>query len=225
MSYTYIDDIPGSVTHPRHSFRLYRAIVKRLLDVAIVVLILPIILPVILVAWAVMYIGGGKGFYSQPRIGKGGKLFKCWKIRTMETDADKCLATFIKTDPGLAREWHQNQKLQDDPRITIFGAFLRKTSIDELPQMWNVLIGDMSLIGPRPFTPDQKTLYDGGQFSRAYYILRPGVSGLWQVESRNFGEFTDRVIYDETYAENLSFYYDLRIAIRTVWVILRATGK
>ncbi len=225
MSYTYIDEIPGAVAHSGTGFRLYRTVGKRLLDIAVVILILPIVLPVIIVVWLVMFLGGGTGFYSQPRIGKGGKQFRCWKIRTMETDAEKRLVEFIEKDPELAREWQINQKLRDDPRITAFGNFLRKTSVDELPQLWNVLTGDMSLIGPRPFTPNQKKLYDGGQISRAYYLLRPGISGLWQVESRNTGEFIDRVSFDETYAKSMSLFYDLRIAIQTVFVIVRATGK
>ena len=225
MSYTYIDEIPGVSAPAGQRLRLYRTVIKRVVDIAIVILILPIAMPVILASWLIMYLGGGAGFYSQPRIGKGGQEFKCWKIRTMTANADKSLATFIKSDPKLAREWQINQKLQDDPRITVFGDFLRKTSIDELPQLWNVLIGDMSLVGPRPFTPNQKALYDGEKINRAYYQLRPGISGLWQVESRNSGKFRDRVVYDETYAQNLSFSYDLKIAVRTVLVVLQATGK
>lgn len=225
MSYTYIDEAPGARPRKRQGIRLYQNVGKRVLDIVTVALILPVALPVILLAWLAMFVGSGSGFYSQQRIGKNGQVFKCWKIRTMARDADELLAAFIQSDPQIAREWSASQKLQNDPRITTFGNFLRKTSIDELPQLWNVLIGEMSLIGPRPFTPNQKRSYDGQRGSSAYYLMRPGISGLWQVESRNSGVFTDRVGFDQTYVENLSFIFDLKIVIRTVLVVLQATGK
>ena len=194
-------------------------------DLILVVLIVPSVAPVILVAWAITIAGGGSGCYGQLRIGRDGRVFRCWKVRTMRPDADHALARMVADCPDIAREWHANQKLKCDPRITRAGRFLRRTSIDELPQLWNVLTGEMSLIGPRPFTPDQKPLYDMTQPNCAYYRLRPGISGLWQVQSRNEGVFKDRVSYDEIYAQNLSLLYDLKIALRTILVILRSTGK
>lgn len=229
MSYTYIDDYlddaaPIAIA-PKHPAAPYGRFGKRLLDIVIVLVALPIVLPVILIAWALMSLNGGRGFYRQARIGYRGKVFMCWKIRTMERSADAILSQYIANDPALAAEWHRTQKLANDPRITRLGNILRRTSIDELPQIWNVLKGDMSLIGPRPFTPDQKELYDRGSSTRAYYRLRPGISGLWQVRSRNRGVFRDRIAFDEAYGADLSFIGDLRILLATVMVVLRATGK
>jgi len=225
MSDTYVDEIAEDVVDQGSAGWIYRRFGKRVLDVVAVILILPVVLPVIVSAWGIMFVGGGSGFYSQARVGRDGRVFRCWKIRTMAPDADRKLATFIKSDPQIALEWQKTQKLENDPRITAIGNFFRRSSIDELPQLWNVLTGEMSLIGPRPFTPNQKALYDAGRFGLAYYRLRPGISGLWQTQSRNLGAFQDRVSYDESYAETMSLLTDMRIALRTVVVILRATGK
>lgn len=229
MSYTYIDDYlddaapVANTDEPSGVF--YRDVGKRLADIALVLLAVPIFLPVIVVAWFMMFVSGGSGFFRQPRIGRGGQIFTCWKIRTMGHHAEADLAQRIQNDPALAAEWQSTQKLSDDPRITRLGRFLRRTSIDELPQFWNVLRGDMSLIGPRPFTPDQKNLYDANQNSQAYYRLRPGISGLWQVRSRNRGNFQDRIAYDADYESNISVLHDIGIALLTVREILRSTGK
>ncbi|MGR3343178.1 MAG: sugar transferase [Paracoccaceae bacterium] len=225
MSYTFIDGIPHAGASQIRRVRHYEQWGKRLFDVILVVLILPIAVPVILIAWATTVMGGSKGFYGQQRIGQGGRIFQCWKVRTMRPDADYVLAKLVADCPDIAREWQINQKLQCDPRITPVGRFLRRTSIDELPQLWNVLTGEMSLIGPRPFTPDQKLLYDKTQPNCAYYWLRPGISGLWQVQSRNEGVFQDRVSFDDIYAKNMSLWFDLKIALLTLFVILRTTGK
>jgi len=190
-----------------------------------VLVVLPVILPVIFGAWAAAYLGGGSGFYRQTRVGYAGKAFQCWKIRTMAPDADESLKATLVSDPSAAREWRRTQKLSDDPRVTGFGRFLRETSIDELPQFWNILKGDMSLIGPRPFTPDQKEMYDAAAADRSYYNLRPGLSGLWQITARNAGTFSDRVRFDDEYVQKIAFLYDLKIIFSTIGVVLRATGK
>lgn len=203
----------------------YRLWGKRVLDFFAALALLPIAVPIIAVVWFLTTRDGGHGFYAQHRVGRDGKLFRCWKIRTMVRDADDVLARLIAEDPEIAREWHQTQKLHDDPRITRLGRLLRKTSIDELPQLWNVLKGDMSLIGPRPFTPDQKPLYDRLPASAAYYSLRPGISGLWQVDCRNDGAFDERAGYDDAYADGLSLWQDLLIVGRTIQVVCCATGK
>lgn len=224
MSTTFVDEITDVSAPGRLPGPLYQHVGKRALDLAVVALVAPFVVPLILVLWAVMVIDGGSGFYRQPRIGRGGRVFTCWKIRTMAPDADRILAQYLKTDARLAQEWHKHQKLKNDPRITRFGRLLRRTSLDELPQLWNVLLGDMSLIGARPFTPDQRALYDREAVSASYYRLRPGISGLWQVESRNQGVFADRVKYDETYSANLSLINDLKIGFKTLIVMMRATG-
>ena len=163
MSYTFIDGISDARASENYRIRHYELWGKRAFDIIWVVLILPIALPVLLAAWAITVIGGGSGFYGQQRIGQGGRIFQCWKVRTMRPDTDHALAKLVADCPDIAREWQANQKLKCDPRITPVGRFLRRTSIDELPQLWNVLTGEMSLIGPRPFTP-----------TRSRYTTRPG---------------------------------------------------
>ena len=203
----------------------YRDFGKRVLDILIVLAASPLVLPALLVIGVITALDGGRPFYGQPRVGRNGQIFRCWKIRTMVPNAEKALQELVASDPEIAREWKLKQKLVHDPRITRWGMILRKTSMDELPQLLNVLTGQMSLIGPRPFTPDQKPIYDELGMSSAYYHLRPGITGLWQVECRSKGTFTDRVSYDEAYDRQLSFWTDFKIALRTVRVILQATGK
>jgi lipopolysaccharide/colanic/teichoic acid biosynthesis glycosyltransferase len=212
-----------AVSRPR---RTYADHGKRFFDLAVLAFAAPVILPVMALMVALVWVTGGKPLYAQERIGRGGRIFRCWKVRTMVRGADGLLLRFLTEDAGLAQEWAVNQKLSRDPRITLIGRILRKTSLDELPQVWNVLRGDMSLVGPRPFTPDQRDLYEaefGG--SVGYYALRPGITGLWQVSRRNEGSFAERAHYDLDYARSLNFFGDLRIFFRTFVVVLRATGR
>jgi len=210
------------VAPPRQGY--YETVGKRLLDVFAVVVAAPVVLPLIAVILFATWFQGGKPLYVQYRIGRGGKVFKCWKVRTMVQNAEKVLADLISSDPAIAREWGENQKLTKDPRITRLGRFLRKSSLDELPQLWNVLNGTMSLIGPRPFMPEQKALYADGSHDTAYYRLRPGISGLWQVSRRNAGSFRERVHYDEQYGMSVRFLSDIGILWRTLAVVVAATG-
>ena len=210
------------VTAPRRGY--YEPIGKRLIDLFAVLVAAPVVLPLVAVILIATWFQGGKPLYVQYRIGRGGKVFKCWKVRTMVQNAEKVLADLISSDPAIAREWGENQKLAKDPRITRLGRFLRKTSLDELPQLWNVLNGTMSLIGPRPFMPEQKALYADGTHDTAYYRLRPGISGLWQVSRRNAGSFRERVHYDELYGTNVTLLSDFGILWRTLVVVLAATG-
>ncbi len=204
--------------------RLYSSVLKRLLDVGVVLMAAPVVLPLLSLILLLTWLQGGSPLYVQHRIGRGGRRFRCWKVRTMVRDADAVLAQLCESDPAIAAEWAQNQKLANDPRITRLGRFLRKSSLDELPQLWNVLTGTMSLVGPRPFMPEQQALYAGGQVDAAYYRVRPGISGLWQVSRRNAGGFAERVHYDEAYARSLSLKSDLAILWRTFSVVLKATG-
>ena len=204
----------------RSGFGLYSGFGKRLLDIVLVLLAAPIVLPVI--AALALWIGlqGQSPFYVQDRVGKGGRIFRLWKLRTMVPNAEAALETYLAANPEARREWDTNQKLADDPRILPCGHVLRATSLDELPQLWNVLVGDMSLIGPRPMMPSQVRMYPG----RAYYALRPGISGLWQVSQRNACSFEGRAAYDTTYYEKLTLLLDLRVLVQTVSVVLRRTG-
>ena len=199
---------------------IYRNLGKRVLDTTLILLSAPIIVPVILAIAILVALDGGKPFYRQQRIGKGGHTFNIWKLRTMVDNADAVLEAYLEQNPAMRREWDTKQKLLDDPRVTRLGRFLRKCSIDELPQLLNVLRGDMSLVGPRPMMVDQKKLYHGVD----YYDVRPGITGFWQISDRNETSFADRVFYDARYNNKLSLKTDVKILLATVNVVLRGTG-
>ncbi|MDM8164550.1 sugar transferase [Roseovarius sp.] len=200
---------------------VYRRAGKRGLDILLVLAFMPIYLPVVGIAACLLFIEGGNPFYRQPRLGLNGERFSILKLRTMVRDADKKLNDLLATDPALKREWDVSQKLKKDPRITRVGALLRMTSMDELPQLWNVLKGDMSLVGPRPMMPDQLSLYGD---PRHYFAVRPGITGYWQVDRRNESSFADRAFYDEAYDAELSLPKDARVLWQTIGVVLRRTG-
>ena len=199
---------------------IYGRVGKRAFDLILVCLSAPLV--VILVGFLALLIArdGGRPFYTQTRVGKDGRFFKMWKLRSMVPNADQKLESYLECNPAARAEWNKTQKLENDPRVTPFGRFLRKSSMDELPQLWNVVVGDMSLVGPRPMMPAQMGLYPGHE----YYDLRPGISGNWQVSARNSCSFVERAAYDTTYSRTLSLKEDCRILARTVHVVLRATG-
>ncbi|MCU0826584.1 MAG: sugar transferase [Tabrizicola sp.] len=199
---------------------LYLEVVKPALDVLLVIAAAPFVVPLVLVLAFLVALDGGKPFYSQERVGKGGRTYRIWKLRTMDVDADEKLAAFLSANPLARAEWDHCQKLRHDPRITYLGRLLRRTSLDELPQLWNVLLGDMSLVGPRPMMVSQKALYPG----EAYYALRPGITGLWQVSARNESGFAERASYDFEYWRTVSLATDFRLLAATVRVVTRGTG-
>ncbi len=199
---------------------VYRTVGKRVLDILLVLALLPVYLPIVGIAALLLFVEGGNPFYRQARLGLNGERFSILKLRTMVRDADKKLQAVLATDPELKREWDVSQKLKNDPRITKVGAMLRRTSMDELPQLWNVLKGDMSLVGPRPMMECQRSLYPG----RAYYEMRPGITGIWQVSDRNLSTFADRARFDTEYFRTVSLGTDLRLLMRTFSVVLRSTG-
>lgn len=199
---------------------LYSRFGKRLLDIILVLLSAPVTVTVVLVLAVLTALDGGSPFYWQDRIGRGGSTFRLLKIRSMVPDADTLLAAHLDRDPAARREWDSTQKLKDDPRITRLGWFLRKASLDELPQLWNVLCGDMSIVGPRPMMPQQRVLYPGS----AYFALRPGLTGPWQVSDRNRSTFADRAIFDTRYQAELSAKTDMVLILRTVKAVLHGTG-
>lgn len=199
---------------------IYRNGFKRILDVVIVLLAAPFVLLVVGVMALLVARDGGSPFYTQNRVGKDNRVFRMWKLRTMVVDADTRMIAHLAADPEARREWEETQKLKSDPRITPFGRFLRKSSMDELPQLWNVLIGDMSLVGPRPMMTNQTSLYP----SAAYYEMRPGITGYWQTAGRNKTTFAARAHFDSAYERNLSFVTDIGILARTVGVVIRGTG-
>lgn len=194
---------------------------KRLLDLAFVILTLPVSLPIIAICALALWIEGGQPFYWQDRLGAGGRTFRFVKLRTMSRNAEQELERHLQNDPALRAEWDETQKLKNDPRITKVGSILRATSLDELPQMWNVLIGEMSIVGPRPMMPDQLPLYVN---PRPYFAMRPGITGEWQVSDRNESSFAHRSTVDARYCARLSLATDLNILYRTIGVVLRRTG-
>lgn len=204
----------------RHKHGPYRRVFKRMLDILLILLAAPFVLPMVLVLAFLVARDGGKPFYAQERLGKNGKVFKMWKLRSMVVDADAQMAAYLAANPDAAREWELTQKLRMDPRITPFGHFLRRSSLDELPQLWNVFIGDMSLVGPRPMMVSQKELYP----AVAYYRLRPGVTGLWQTAGRHRTTFAARADFDSEYEAHITFVQDLRILVKTVGVVVDASG-
>lgn len=199
---------------------IYRNYCKRPFDILAVLVGSVIVGPLILLIAIIVAFDGSNPFYWNERVGRGGRTFRMLKLRTMVPDADRQLEAYLSRDAEARLEWNSTQKLKSDPRITWLGRFLRKTSLDELPQLWNVLIGDMSLVGPRPMMPSQRPLYHG----LAYYNLRPGITGTWQVSDRNESAFSKRADFDTEYDETLSMRNDLWLLWSTVWVVLKGTG-
>lgn len=211
------------LTSPRqHSVMLYAA--KRGIDIIAALFFFLTFGWLYLALWiGVLLTSGAPGIYSQPRYGKGGKVFKFYKFRSMVTNSAEVLEEHLKADPVAKKQWLEFQKLEKDPRITRFGSLIRKTSLDELPQFWNVLIGDMSLIGPRPCMLSQQELY--GDCWKHYCAVRPGITGLWQVSGRNQLTYHRRVGLDVEYVENLSLIKDFSILMKTFLVVATGHGS
>jgi Undecaprenyl-phosphate galactose phosphotransferase WbaP len=164
----------------------------------------------------------GGVFFRQPRLGKDGRVFVPLKFRTMHSDADRILQEKLALDPELKKEWDRYQKLKNDPRITRMGRFLRKFSLDELPQLWNVLLGEMSLVGPRPMLVNQREIY--GELFESYKQVTPGITGLWQVSGRNYTTFARRAELDDEYIQRWSLWLDIYILLKTVKVVFTREG-
>lgn len=164
----------------------------------------------------------GPIFYGHTRIGQHGQPFKAWKFRSMVQDAEKTLHEYLDRHPELRQSWEREHKLRHDPRVTRVGRFLRRTSLDELPQLWNILRGEMSLVGPRPIVTDEIDRY-GDKFS-LYTKVTPGLTGLWQVSGRNNISYEERVSLDAYYVQNWSVWFDVYILIRTLWVVITGEG-
>jgi len=198
-------------------------ITKRAIDLFLISLAAPVVaLTVLLVGMLVKLESPGPVFYGQRRIGRNHSTFRIWKIRTMQVNADELLQNALAKDGALREEWLSSRKLRHDPRITRVGRFLRKTSLDELPQVWNVVRGEMSLVGPRPIVEDEIANY-GPNFS-LYCRVTPGLTGLWQVSGRNTVSCRDRVRLDSYYVRNWSPWLDLNILARTARVVLTGQG-
>lgn len=217
--------ISGVRIEPDYSDQVLTSIdpFKRTFDIAVSLIALIILAPLIAVfAIMVRLQDGGAAFFSQTRYGLHGRTFKCYKLRSMSIDAAERLERLLETNPELRREWQSAQKLQNDPRITPLGNFLRKSSIDELPQLWNVLRGDMSIVGPRPIVKNEIQKY--GDNYRYYTAVRPGLTGLWQVEGRADTTYDARVDMDVKYVRTRSFFNDVWIVLKTIPAVLASRG-
>lgn len=196
----------------------------RVLDLVVAALALCLFSPVMLiVALLVASERRGPVIFRHTRIGLSGRRFSVLKFRSMRMDADQVLAAHLASDPAAAAEWARDHKLRHDPRITPLGRFLRKTSLDELPQLWNVLLGDMSVVGPRPIVEAEIQRY--GRFFNAYCCVRPGITGVWQVSGRNNVTYRRRVAMDALYARRKGVLLDLRLMVATVPAVLMRRGS
>lgn len=196
---------------------------KRTIDLGVCLLSLPIIVPLgLILSLYICMDSGGSPFYCQERIGQHGKTFKVWKFRTMVKNAEKELETWLNSNPAFAEEWEKSQKLKNDPRLTKAGIFLRKTSLDELPQIINILLGTMTLVGPRPIVKNEKKKY--GRYFNEYCEVKPGLTGLWQISGRNNVSYKRRVAYDHYYINNWSIFLDFWILAKTIPAVFHGDG-
>lgn len=197
---------------------------KRTFDIAFSLSTLLILSPIFLIiASLIRCTSKGKAIYFQKRIGRGGRSFNCYKFRTMYQDADMRLKDILNQDPEKQKEWEETHKLKQDPRITYIGAILRKSSLDELPQFWNVLRGDLSVVGPRPVVQEEVDKHFGKRAQKIFSI-RPGITGLWQISGRSDTSYQQRIDLDEHYVDNRSFLGDLKILTLTIPRMLLRKG-
>jgi len=201
------------------SWKVQHDFVKRIFDIGFSLSAMLLLFPFfLLIALAIFICSPGNVFYTQIRLGRGGRVFKCYKFRTMYLDADHRLKEILQKNPSLQAEWEKNQKLRIDPRVFSFGRFLRKTSLDELPQFWNAFRGDLSIVGPRPYMVKQRN--ELGPLAYTILSMRPGITGLWQTSGRSKTTFQERIALDAQYVDKQSFWYDLKLILKTIPEIL-----
>lgn len=195
---------------------------KRIFDTLVALALIVLLSPLLLILSLLLLGDGGKVIFSQKRVGKNGRVFDCFKFRTMALDAEDQLKLLLAQSPEFKAQWDKDQKLKEDPRVSALGSFLRRTSLDELPQLFNVLKGQMSLVGPRPIVEAELARY-GSEVSY-YLMVRPGMTGLWQVNGRSNLDYESRVYLDTWYVKNWSLWYDLVILIKTIRTVLSTKG-
>jgi exopolysaccharide production protein ExoY len=214
------------VTDPQlvHAAKRANSPLKRAFDFAAaaggIAFLAPLLLPV---AIAIKLSDGGPIFFGHTRAGRYSKPFRCWKFRSMRTNGAEILQRYLAENPEAAEEWRLTQKLENDPRVTAIGRFIRATSIDELPQLFNVFLGEMSIVGPRP-VPKGELDSRYGKDRRYYLLMRPGITGLWQVSGRSNTTYERRIELDREYASTWSFGQDVSILLRTIPAVLKAEG-
>jgi exopolysaccharide production protein ExoY len=212
----------GGFTRPRYtpSADQWLSLLHVVLAVALLLFVAPLM---VAVAAAVALGDGGPILFAHPRVGRGGRVFHCLKFRTMVTDAEQRLQALLESDAAAREEWALDHKLRRDPRITRVGGWLRRSSLDELPQLINVIRGEMALVGPRPIVQAEVQRY--GQRIRHYYSVKPGITGLWQVSGRNDASYRSRVAMDSLYARRRCLSFDVRLLILTVPAVLVRRGS
>lgn len=221
-------NLPASFSFPlrvrQGEYKSTQHVVKRIFDVTASVVLLFLLAPLMLLIAASIRAGdSGPALFQQSRVGRGGKSFRCWKFRTMACDADQALQRLLASDPNAAREWAESQKLTHDPRITPVGAFLRRSSLDELPQLFNIIAGDMSFVGPRPIVAAERERY-GEAFTHCFSVP-PGLTGLWQISGRSDCSYATRVSLDSQYASEWHLLLDAKILVKTVPAVLKQKGS
>jgi lipopolysaccharide/colanic/teichoic acid biosynthesis glycosyltransferase len=220
---TFVTQIPGAARQRARKASLDETLTEAM-NALIAVIALIFLAPVMLgVALAVFLQDGGPVLFAHRRIGKGGRYFYCYKFRSMAVDAEQRLASLLANDPEARAEWEKDHKLRNDPRVTKLGAFLRKTSLDELPQLINVLKGEMALVGPRPIVDAEVAKY-GPRFA-SYCAVKPGITGLWQISGRNDTSYRTRVALDAVYAKRRNLIMDSYIIAATIPAVLLRKGS
>lgn len=221
---TDMDDANALTDEPVRVVSWGEEVLKRVFDIISIVVILALFWWVmIIVSIGIKMSSPGPLVFGHRRIGRSGKSFKCYKFRSMVPNSQEVLNDLLARDPEARAEWARDFKLKNDPRITRIGKFIRKTSVDELPQLWNVLVGDMSIVGPRPVVRKELALYYG-HGRRHYLSVRPGLTGLWQVSGRNDMDYEERVALDRKYVQTWNVFSDFMIVMRTVGVIFAKKG-
>lgn len=216
---TVLNDLPD-ILGARTTNPPVGGVLKRVMDLVIAVTALVLSAPVMIVIGLLIRItAGGPAIFSHSRVGFGGKPFKCYKFRSMVANSDEVLKTYLDDNSHARKEWEETQKIRNDPRVTFFGRLLRKSSLDELPQLINILRGDMSCVGPRPIVEEELKRY--GDHQVEYLGTRPGLTGLWQVSGRNSMDYDNRVALDSQYVRNWSIWLDVAILLRTVVAVMR----
>jgi exopolysaccharide production protein ExoY len=211
--------------HPIANSRAEReAVLKRLFDICFALTFLIVALPILIILSITLQIDSpGRLFFVQPRVGRHDRMFNCFKFRTMHEDAEALLAGLLAQSPEARREWDADHKLRNDPRVSRLGRIIRKLSLDELPQLFNILAGEMSVVGPRPIVRAEVPKY--GTYFPDYCAVKPGLTGLWQVSGRNDVTYDERVQLDCQYRRNASFTFDMSIVLKTIPAVLGAKGS